>query len=93
MHENLVAHMDIGPHDILMNYGGKGGRREFTRACFDSLPFRSLLSGPCRYTFIDFELGVIFPRGSKQERCRISGMQILKSKRLTDPKQYGKVSS
>lgn len=51
-----------------------------------------MLSGPCRYTFIDFELGVIFPRGFRAEQCRIRGVQMIKARRLADPRQYGKVS-
>lgn len=92
MHKNLVAHLDIGCHDILHNYGGSAGRREFTLACLESSPFRSKLSGPCRYTFIDFEQSVNVPYGFKPEQCKIHGFGLLKSGRLKDAKKYGKVS-
>lgn len=93
MHEHLVAHLDIGCHDILHNYGGNAGRRQFTLACFKSSPFRSRLSGPCRYTFIDFELSAYFPYGFKPEQCKVIGMGLITAGRLTDADHYGKVSS
>jgi len=91
MHSHFVAHLDIGFHDILINFGGLRGRMEYATAMNAPAPFRSLLAAPCRYTFIDFEVSVIFPYGSDSKLHRASGIPLMREKRILEPGQYGKV--
>lgn len=91
MHEHNTAHLDIGHRDILMNFSGVLGRWEWYQAVKSPLPFRSRLSSPCRYTFIDFEAGAIFPYTSPQQTHRRSGVHFHRSGRLFEPEDYGKV--
>jgi len=91
MHSHFVAHLDIGFHDVLISFGGLQGRTEYINAMNMPAPFRSLLSAPCRYTFIDFEVSVIFPYGLDTKKHRSSGVPLMVDKRILEPTQYGKV--
>lgn len=92
MHSHFVAHLDVGFADILLNFGGLRGRYEWFMGLREPMAFRSRLSAPCRYTFIDFEVGAIFPYGSNPTTHTSFGVHFTKTGRLAGFNSYAKVS-
>jgi len=84
LHRNLIAHLDIAPDNILINYAGTA----WTQNLFEGESFRSAF--PIRYMFIDFELSVRFASDSKPEERVVLGLPTKSRRGHGFPENYGR---